>query len=130
MSAPQSPAEAVTYAGDVDPAKAWEMLANDPQAVMVDVRTTAEWAYVGLPDLGGIGKELLRVNWKVFPGMEVYAGFVDELRGRIKRAFNLLFGSKLRRQAAIARVREELPDVPEVERLLRFLESSERGVSR
>ncbi len=57
-------------------------------------------------------------------------GFDDALRSKIKRAFHLLYGSKLRLAPAIARVREELPGVPEVERLLHFLESSERGVSR
>ena len=61
-------------------------------------------------------------------------GFPPETRRLVKRAFHLLFGSKLRLEPAIARVREELleqgPGSPEVERLLGFLESSERGVSR
>ncbi len=48
----------------------------------------------------------------------------------LKHAFHLLFASKLRLDVALARVREELPDVPEVERLLRFLEGSTRGFCR
>jgi UDP-N-acetylglucosamine acyltransferase len=48
----------------------------------------------------------------------------------LKHAFHLLFSSKLRLETAIQRVREELPDAPEVARLLRFLETSARGVSR
>lgn len=35
------------YAGDVTPQQAWEMLQDQAGAVLVDVRTNAEWAYVG-----------------------------------------------------------------------------------
>ena len=31
----------------------WAKLKSDAGAVLVDVRTIAEWAYVGLPDLSG-----------------------------------------------------------------------------
>lgn len=57
-------------------------------------------------------------------------GFSEEARRQIKRAYHLLFGSKLRLEPALARVREEGLDAPEVGRLLAFLESSERGFSR
>ena len=48
----------------------------------------------------------------------------------VKRAYHLLFASKLRLEPALARVREELGDSPEVTRLVRFLEKSERGFCR
>ena len=48
----------------------------------------------------------------------------------IKRAFHLVFTSKLRLEDAIHKVREEVPDVDAVDRLLHFLESSTRGVCR
>ena len=48
----------------------------------------------------------------------------------LKRAFHLLFQSRLRLEPSLARVRSELPGIPEVERLLRFLEKSERGFCR
>ncbi|MDX1648641.1 MAG: acyl-ACP--UDP-N-acetylglucosamine O-acyltransferase [Myxococcota bacterium] len=57
-------------------------------------------------------------------------GFPAESRRQIKRAFHVLFGSKLRLPEALERIREEGLDAPEVGRLLRFVESSERGVSR
>jgi UDP-N-acetylglucosamine acyltransferase len=57
-------------------------------------------------------------------------GFPAESRRQIKRAFHLLFGSKLRLEQALERIRAEGLDAPEVVRLLRFVESSERGVSR
>jgi rhodanese-related sulfurtransferase len=33
----------------------------------VDIRTRAEWAFVGIQDLGGLGREVLLMEWKRFP---------------------------------------------------------------
>ncbi len=38
------------YAGDLTPHEAWDLLASDPRAVLVDVRTEGEWATIGVPD--------------------------------------------------------------------------------
>lgn len=57
-------------------------------------------------------------------------GFDARTRGEIKHAFHILFSSKLRLEPALERVRAEGLRSPEVERLLRFLETSQRGVSR
>ncbi len=65
---------------NISPAKAWAALQSDPQAQLVDVRTDVEWAYVGLPDLGAIGKQAVLIPWQVFPAMQVNPGFVDELK--------------------------------------------------
>jgi rhodanese-related sulfurtransferase len=67
------------YAGDISPETAWEILTDDPRATLVDVRTDAEWAYVGVPDLRGIGKEPLFIQWKHYPTMTVNPRFVDEV---------------------------------------------------
>ena len=65
---------------NVSPTATWAALSGDPMAHMVDVRTTAEWAYVGLPDLVGIGKRVVTIAWQVFPAMQVNPVFIDELR--------------------------------------------------
>ena len=65
----------VGYAGDVSPEAAWTALKSDGDARLIDVRTTAEWAYVGLPDLGAFGKAPVTVEWKRFPSMAVNPGF-------------------------------------------------------
>lgn len=64
---------------DVDPGMAWSALRDDPRAVLVDVRTTAEWAYVGVPQLSEFGKKPILLEWQVFPSMEVNAGFAATL---------------------------------------------------
>lgn len=68
------------YAGDVTPRLAWSILQNDSDAVLVDVRTTAEWSYVGFPDLGTLGKQPVFLEWQIFPSMQVNADFAAALR--------------------------------------------------
>jgi rhodanese-related sulfurtransferase len=67
------------YQGDVTPEEAWQMLASEPGAALVDVRTAAEWSYVGLPDLSSIGAPLLRVEWQRFPAGQVNPEFAEML---------------------------------------------------
>jgi UDP-N-acetylglucosamine acyltransferase len=57
-------------------------------------------------------------------------GFSREVRQEIKRAYHLLFGSKLRLEEALEKARKEGFASAEVERLLAFVEASARGVSR
>ena len=47
------------YEGDISVTDAYSMLERDKSAVLVDVRTKAEWSYVGVPDLSAIDKETL-----------------------------------------------------------------------
>ena len=60
----------------VTPAQAWQALESSPLAQLVDVRTDAEWAYVGFPDLSPLGKQLVTIPWQVFPKMQVNEGFI------------------------------------------------------
>jgi rhodanese-related sulfurtransferase len=69
-----------TYAGDVDPADSYAALQSAPDAVLVDVRTNAEWSYVGLPDLSQIGKRVIPIEWQHFPDGARNEVFVEQLR--------------------------------------------------
>jgi len=71
------------YAGDLSPREAWERLAADPPAQLIDVRSGAEWAYVGVPDLTGLGKEVIFVPWQEFPGMKINRDFTYLMAGRL-----------------------------------------------
>jgi rhodanese-related sulfurtransferase len=64
------------YAGDATSTEAWDALQKDPRAQLVDVRTAAEWAFVGRPDLAGIGRVLHCIEWQSFPAMDLNPGFV------------------------------------------------------
>ena len=71
----------MTYAGDVDPTSAFAALQADPDAVLVDVRTMAEWTYVGVPDLSQLGKKVIPVEWQHFPDGRRNEDFLGQLRG-------------------------------------------------
>ena len=70
------------YAGDVTAKVAWDDLKTSPQATLIDVRTTAEWAYVGVPVLSSIAKSTVLVEWDKFPSGEL----VPDFPGRLKAA--------------------------------------------
>ncbi|MFE3446879.1 rhodanese-like domain-containing protein [Nocardia sp. NPDC059180] len=53
----------MTYAGDITPKQAWEILRDDPRAVLVDVRTEAEWRFVGIPDTSAIDRQTVLIEW-------------------------------------------------------------------
>ncbi len=65
---------------NVSPTESWDALNSDPLAHIVDVRTDAEWNFVGFPDLDPAGKRLLPISWQMFPSMQVNPGFVKALR--------------------------------------------------
>ena len=57
------------YAGDVAAAEAWRVLTENPKALLIDVRTRAEWAFVGLADLAHLGKQPILIEWVTQPDM-------------------------------------------------------------
>jgi UDP-N-acetylglucosamine acyltransferase len=57
-------------------------------------------------------------------------GYDDAAIKPVERAFRIIFRSNLRPQEAFEKVRSELPDSPEAEHMVAFLEKSERGFSR
>lgn len=67
------------YAGDVSVTDAWSGLKDNKDAVLVDVRTRAEWAFVGVPDLSTIGKDVVLIEWQSFPSMDLNQNFASEL---------------------------------------------------
>ncbi len=64
---------------DVSSRDAWEALRRDPDAVLVDVRTDAEWNFVGLPDLSEAGKQPVLIPWQLYPSMQGNERFTEHL---------------------------------------------------
>lgn len=69
----------MTYAGDLTPDEAWELLRREPDAVLVDVRTDPEWTFVGVPDLTDLGKKVIAVSWNSWPGGVRNPEFLQQL---------------------------------------------------
>jgi UDP-N-acetylglucosamine acyltransferase len=55
-------------------------------------------------------------------------GYARETIAALHHAFHLLLSSKLNTAQAVERIREEIKNTPEVDELVRFVESSQRGV--
>jgi len=70
----------VDYAGDLAASEAYSLLAREPSAQLVDVRTIPEWNFVGVPDLSAVGRKVQCIEWQMFPSMQVNPDFVMQAR--------------------------------------------------
>jgi rhodanese-related sulfurtransferase len=59
---------------EISSQQAWEILEGDPQAVLLDVRTTMEYEYVGHP------LNAMHIPWMDAPDWSIDTGFVDKVR--------------------------------------------------
>lgn len=64
---------------EVDVASTWKQLQENSRSQLVDVRTRAEWTYVGIPDLGSLGKRPVLVEWQSFPDQSIDPRFAERL---------------------------------------------------
>jgi len=60
----------------VTPRHAWDILSENPDAMLIDVRTRAEWGFVGVPDLSTLGKSTVFVEWAKWPDMSQDPAFI------------------------------------------------------
>jgi len=70
--------------GDVTPLEAWALLEGDAKAQLVDVRTVAEWNFVGVPDLATLDRSAVTIEWSAFPGMARNEQFEAQLAAKLK----------------------------------------------
>ncbi|MFZ2503715.1 MAG: rhodanese-like domain-containing protein [Nocardioides sp.] len=69
----------MSYTADLSPTETWELLRAEPRAVLIDVRTAAEWSFVGVPDTSELGREVGFLEWISFPGGARNADFAAQL---------------------------------------------------
>lgn len=75
---------AAGYAGDITPQTAWDLLNAGRGAVLVDVRSAAEWTFVGIPDLARAGGTPVLAEWQRFPGMVPNTDFVPDVLAQLQ----------------------------------------------
>lgn len=68
----------MSYAGDVTPEEGWKLLSENPETVLVDCRTEAEWRFVGVADLSSLDRDVVYVEWNRTDGAH-NDGFIDDL---------------------------------------------------
>ena len=71
-------------------AEAWEMLKADSGAMLIDVRTSAEWNFVGVPDLSAMSKEPRCVEWTTYPDGAANPHFVERAAEGLDREHSVL----------------------------------------
>ena len=90
----------LSYAGEVTPSEAWALLQAVPNAKLVDVRTHAEWQWVGVVP----GAEL--IEWKSYPSMAINNNFLTQLKAAVDSESIVLFlcrsGARSHDAAALA----------------------------
>lgn len=72
------------YAGDLSARETWDRLSREGAAQLVDVRTVAEWNFVGIPDLGPLERQSLLCEWQFFPPAP-NPSFVQEVVDALKQ---------------------------------------------
>lgn len=71
---------------EISPKESYERLKND-NCVLIDVRTDAEFVFVGQVDLANIGGKSAIVPWKIFPAMSLNPRFQVNLDKELQKFF-------------------------------------------
>ncbi|KQT43142.1 sulfurtransferase [Aureimonas sp. Leaf454] len=74
------------YAGDVSSRECWTALSEDRDAFLIDVRTKAEWTFVGVPELGEAMREPLFQEWQTYPSMAIDPTFAATVADAVEAA--------------------------------------------
>ena len=59
--------------------KCFEILSKEKVSYLIDVRTHAEWQFLGVPDLSAIKKEVIFVSWQIQPEMNENKNFEKQI---------------------------------------------------
>lgn len=73
------------HSGNISARRTWQRLETLADATLIDVRSRAEWSFVGIADLSTLGKECVLLEWQSYPGMELNAGFLAALEAELAR---------------------------------------------
>ena len=71
---------------DVDANDVWDRLRDNPSAMLIDVRTPAEWALVGRPDLSSMNKSVVFVEWVQMSNQAIGTQFLETLSGTLNQS--------------------------------------------
>lgn len=75
------------YEGDVTAEACWNALRTEPDSFLVDVRTSAEWNFVGFPEAPEGTHAPIFAEWQSYPAMSVDpAGFTARVAAAVERA--------------------------------------------
>jgi rhodanese-related sulfurtransferase len=67
--------------------EAWKLIQEKENSVLVDVRTDAEFNFVGLTDLSAINKKTILLPWRHYPDMQIDGNFNNTLLKTLSSQF-------------------------------------------
>lgn len=85
VAASRGQAQGIAYAGLLTPHEAFDWLQQDPEVVLVDVRTRAELELVGRVPMAA------HIEWAFYPGMVANAEFGEQLQAQIDKDLTVIF---------------------------------------
>jgi len=92
----------LTNIGYLSPKDAWSLLYNEEKSILIDVRTRAEWFYVGVPDLSSLNKNLCKLEWVEYPNGNYNSNFLKVLEKKFKKDVILIFICRSGHRSALA----------------------------
>ena len=72
-------ASGTSVVDELSPQETYNFLSKHESAALIDVRTRAEWSFVGVPDVVALRRPMWLVEWASFPTMVPNMQFVDQL---------------------------------------------------
>ncbi|GAB5046385.1 acyl-ACP--UDP-N-acetylglucosamine O-acyltransferase [Thermodesulfovibrio sp. TK110] len=96
-------------------------------------------AYAMIGGFSGVGQDVPPFTMASGPRAKLYGlnsvglkrrGFSEETINILKKAYKILFRDKLQLKEAIEKVKNELPQIPEIKHLIEFIEANKRGICR
>jgi len=70
------------YAGNLTPHNSWAMLKLESRSILIDVRTDAEYSFVGVVDISSLSKKTVYANWLLYPSLDLNPNFMVELESK------------------------------------------------
>ena len=62
----------------IDALDAWKVLQEEPNSILIDVRTREEIEFVGFVNLSNTNAKIISLPWKNYPQMAVDENFTDK----------------------------------------------------
>ncbi len=72
---------------EITPNESYEMLQNNKNAILVDVRTNEEFSAYGIVDLDLVGKNPILLPWRTLPDMAIDGNFSIKLAKVLDKRF-------------------------------------------
>jgi len=75
----------------ISPQKAFELLKNQKNSVLIDVRTNEELNFVGVVDASSFDNRMILLPWQTLPQMQQNQSFVSDLLAKVNKDSEALF---------------------------------------